>query len=237
MTATYQALRDEVQLLIQKDDFLEIGEAENTQIDNLDLWLGRAVRRFYRGAGVYTPPFEFLLKQDVIAGSNIIPIPANYVKLRRIYGSVENRDFTMAKESPEFVLNNDPNSRVSVPTKFAYEGRQWITDRVDKDVTFNISYYGELDPITEVTDASTSHWLLNNASEALVYWAAVESGLYYRDLAQFVQAWEGKANEVIAQIVEQFIAQESSGSTPKSLRFYRQQKNRSNRYLTNYRAD
>ena len=68
------------------------------------------------------------------------------------------------------------------------------------------------------------HWLLNNAGEVLMYWAAVEAGMYYDVSDDSIAVWDARGQGQIERIVKEDQRRDGSGSTPLQRRpnLYRQ---------------
>ena len=88
--------------------------------------------------------------------------------------------------------------------------------------------YATLTPTLASTVANTQeykytgnafvHWLINNAPEVIIYYAAAEAARYYDVSDGSLENWEGMARERVNEIIREFQRLDSSGTTPQMSR-------------------
>lgn len=70
-------------------------------------------------------------------------------------------------------------------------------------------YYARFQPLS---DSNPSNWITQNVPELILYGAALEAAVYTKDKAM-MGYWEGKFNEVIAEVEQEHKSARLSGST------------------------
>ena len=221
MATTLDELRRSVALLIDRDDATEQTAFDATNVDVLNEFINRAERRFYRDEVARIPPFEFRQTHTITGGTNVFAQPAGYLEVRYILATQGERRCTLVRDSVENILNSDSSNRVVIPSRFAYGSNNFYIDPPESEITVDVYYYGQLENLTSLTGPQTSHWLLNNGDDLILYWAAVEAGMYYGGMEQQTQLWDAKALDIRNAIIMQDKRARQSGSTPKSGRAYR----------------
>lgn len=227
MARTYQALKRELALLIDRDDATMQTTYDDTDMDVLDGFLGRAEMQFYRSEVARIPPLERTENYSIGISSGVasLAVPADYFESNYILvrDQAGNRQSTLARVSRERILTADlKRSNATLPVEFAYADHHWVLHAPSLPIEATAHYYGFLPALNSITSDTESHWILNNASDLILYWAAVEGGMYFRTVDPgLVQMWQGNADRIAHNIVEQARRQEVSGSTGKVLRPYR----------------
>lgn len=226
MAQTYAELKRRVQLLIDRSDAETQVASDNTEVDMLDVFIANAEKRFYRSEAARIPPLEKFVTFTVGAGVGVheLAIPSDYFETRYITAlGTNNQQYTLTRTSPEIILNvNTKAATRTIPDEFAYGNNEWLIRQGTQQVTITANYYGFLDALSTITHADSDNWILNNADDLIMYWAASEAGMYYGSLdPSMVERWEQRAAEIANNIVEQEVRQQSSGSTPKMRRAYR----------------
>ena len=228
MAQTYTQIKNQLQLLIDRTDATAQLAADGSTVDVLDDFLRKAEQRFYRSHAARIPPLERFISYSLLPGTGVeaLAIPNDYFEVRYLTASDGNsRQVTLARTSPEQILNTNLSVVNNIPNEFAYGNNEWLIRSPNQGTTVVANYYGYLDPISTVTDPTVRHWILNEADDLLVYWAAVDAALYYGGIdPTMMQSWEARAQVIHDQIVEQEIRQQSSGSTPRINRPYRSQR-------------
>ncbi len=226
MATNYAQLKRRVQLLIDRDDATDQLAFDGQTEDVLDMFIANAERRFYRSEASRTPPFEKFVNYELGAGTGVgeLSIPADYFETRYLTASHEETGIqrTLTRVSPEIILNTVNSQSVFLPSEFAYGDVKWLVRQPQSGASITAVYYGSLDALSAQTETENDHWLLNNADDLIMYWAGVEAALYYGSLGEMTQQWEGRAQIIHDQIVEQEIRQQASGSTPRMRRYQRQ---------------
>ena len=212
--ATYQNLKDRVQLLIDRDDATaQVAATSGNTLDILDDCINRAERRAYRSGGLMLPPFEKEIGFTVEPGIESLPIPNGFFAIRWATCQVGDRRVVLERRPAEELDDKVISRQVGIPSRIAYGSNRWLIDAPSQPVTINVKYYGELAKLSTVTSEDTSHWLLDYADDYIMYLAAVESALYFDTIdANLAAAWEGKATEIIDSIRKQYVDQLESGS-------------------------
>ncbi len=225
MASDYSQLKRRVQLLIDRDDGTDQMAFDGQTEDVLDMFIANAERRFYRSEAARIPPFEKFINYELGSGTGVgeLAIPADYFETRYLTVTHEETGIqrTLARVSPEIILNTVNSQSVFLPSEFAYGDVKWIVRQPQSGASITAFYYGSLQALSD-QDGSESHWLLNNADDLIMYWAGVEAALYYGSLGDMTQLWEGRAKIIHDQIIEQEIRQQASGSTPRQRRYQRQ---------------
>ena len=231
MADNYAQLKRRLQLLIDRDDASDQIGADGVTEDVLDLFIANAERRFYRSEAARTPPFEKIVNYELTTGPGVseLALPADYYETRylTIHNTTSGIQRTLTRVSPEVILNTNINASTYLPSEFAYGDVKWILRKPSEQASVTALYYGFLDALATQTDTVNTHWLLNNADDLIMYWAAVEASLYYGSVGEMEQVWSNRAQIIHDQIVEQEIRQQSSGSTPRMRRYQRQPASRS----------
>lgn len=225
MATTYAQLKRQLQLLIDRTD-AETQEAEDgTEVDVLDDFIRKAEQRFYRSEAARIPPMEKFVDfaLGVGTGSTSLAIPRDYFETRYLTLLDSNgRQFNLRRTSPDQVLNVLTSASYDIPREFAYGNNEWLIRSPAQPVTIRANYYGFLDSLASQTQETTTHWLLNNGDDLILYWAAVDSALYFGGIDPTMRdSWEQRAQIVHDQIVEQETRQQQSGTTPRINRPYR----------------
>ena len=218
MASTYQEMKDGLQLLIDRADASDqIAPTSATTYDVLDQFYNRAERRFYRDDVSKIPPFEKVVSYtNVTAGTNALAIPSDYFELRWGEAAAGDRRVILDRVSPEQLRDNFISNRVTLPTRIAYGNNQFLVDPSNQMYDAVINYYGSLEPISSVVSGDTNHWIVNRADDLLLYWAAVEAGLYFDSIdKELISSWEGKATDIRDAIIRQETRQRESGSNLK----------------------
>lgn len=223
MAQTYQELVDQVQTLIDRSD----ADTQLADSGNTVNWINEAIEIaetwFYRSAAARTPPFEKVVNHTVPAGSQSVALPTDYFEGRYGIATVGSQTRTMARVSPEQILNSNSSERVPIPERIAYGSNNWLFDRPASETTMSIYYYGKLANLNTVTASTTNHWLLNNASDLILYRAAYELSMYFGSIDDaMAQRWLQRADEIRIDIENQESRQRASMSTPRIGRHYRQ---------------
>ena len=221
MATSLEQLRRSIGLLIDRTDATQQVAFDNTNVDVLNEFIDRAERRFYRDEVARIPPFEFLQTHTLNAGDRTIPLPLGYLEVRYIEVEVDGRRQLLHRTSAENILNADVDARIELPDEFAYGSNNFYIRPTNNTVTVNVYYYGELARLTSLTGTVTDHWLLNNADDLILYWAAVEASLYFGTVENMLPKWEAKAKDIRDNIFMQDKRARQSGSTPRIGRFYR----------------
>ena len=221
MATSYQELRRRLALQIDRDDAHDQVAYDGTVIDQLDNFILNAERRFYRDKVARIPPLEFFLDYTVPAGETIIPIPEGYFELRYAeLTTASNIRYNLERTSIESVNNGPTDVVAEVPNRIAYGSNNFHIDQANADVSVRIYYYGTLTSLKDIEGETTTHWLLNQADDLILYWAAYDASLYYGDVGDPAM-WEKRAMEIRNSIIEQETRQRQSGSTPRIGRHYR----------------
>ena len=220
MATTLDELRRSIALLIDRDDANAQTAFDNTSVDVLNDFINRAERRFYRDEVARIPPFEYRQTHTITAGTNVFAQPAGYLEVRYITATQGDNRCNLERTSVENILNSDASNRVIIPTRFAYGSNNFYIDAPSSDVTVDVYYYGQLPSLTSLVGEQTSHWLLNNADDLILYWAAVEGALFY-GATESAPLWDARAAEIRENIIMQDKRARQSGSTPKMGRGYR----------------
>lgn len=221
----YSQLQAQLTDLIRREEVNAVQNEIDTSIttDYRDVWIERAVRRFYNSRAADTQPFRATATGTLLKGTNTIPIPNGFNSLRRITVTNGNDTSTLQPIEVDFLLEEPTNATVTLPGYVGKEGFNFYTQRPATDVTYTIYFYRFLDPVKDVDDTYVdaegnikSHWLLNNAGEVLMYWAAVEAAKYYGGDMFATQAplWEASAADQINEIITRSRLTEASGSRP-----------------------
>ena len=226
MADNYAQLKRRLELLIDRDDATAQMASDGVSEDVLDLFIANAERRFYRSEAARVPPFEKIVNYVLTPGTGVdeLSLPSDYYETRylTVTNTTSGVQRTLSRVSPEIILNTNTSSTVYLPDSFAYGDVKWIVRRPSEAANVTALYYGFLPALSTQTDATNDHWLLNNADDLIMYWAAVEASLYYGSVGEMEQVWSNRAQIIHDQIVEQEIRQQSSGSTPKMRRYQRQ---------------
>ena len=220
MATTLDELRRSIALLIDRDDANDQTAFDNTSVDVLNDFINRAERRFYRDEVARIPPFEYRQTHTITSGTNVFSQPAGYLEVRYITATAGDMRCNLERTSVENLLNADTSNRVNLPTRFAYGSNNFYIDPPENEVTVDVFYYGQLPALTSLVGEQTSHWLLNNADDLMLYWGAVEGALFY-GAEENAKLWEARATEIRDGIIMQDKRARQSGSTPKMGRGYR----------------
>lgn len=224
MALIYQELFNRVQLLLDRDDVIQIAE-NGEEVNIIDQFIANAEKRYYRSAAARIPPMERYMNFDLLSvpGVTRISIPPDYFEMRFITASAKGQQVTLKRTSPESILNTTLGSyTVNIPTTFAYGNNEWLIPSSSEVIALSINYYGCLPELKSVIDPDTNNWLLRNLDDLIAYWAAVEGSLYFGDIDPTqTQLWEAKAQSIHDDVVEQEIRQRESGSTPRQGRPYK----------------
>ena len=224
MANTYTELKNRLLLLIDRDDATSQVAPDGTVVDQADVFIAHAEKRFYRSEAARIPPLEKTVQFSVASGTGVeeLSIPTDYFESRYLVAEDEaGRSVTLARTSPEQLLNVATNASVSIPREFAYGSNKWLITKPNQTVTVDAIYYGFLDALSEQTTSTTDHYILNNLDDLIIYWAAVDAAMYYGLDPNLSTVWETRAQEIHDSVVKQEIRQQSSGSTPSQNRPYR----------------
>ena len=221
MATSYAELRRSVALLLDREDANEQTAFDGTNVDQLDVFIGNAERRFYRDEVARIPPFEFRHTYTVAAGETELALPSNYFEIRYAVSTQGDNRISMERTSSDQILTTfDTASRVQIPSRIAYGSNNFLIDPPSGEVTIDLFYYGSITQLNQVTgDDVNNHWLLNRADDLIMYWAAVEGALYYA--LDSLQVWEAKATDIRNAIIMQDVRARNSGRTYKMGRRYR----------------
>ncbi len=204
-----------LQTLIDRDDATEQVAASSNNVRNIinDCY-SRAERRFYRDEVSRIPPFEkHLTYADIPAGTTALAIPSDYFEIRWAEARNGERQVILERVAASQIQDKLTNRSFALPQRIAYGNNQWLIDQTAEPIDITVNYYGSLPDVSTITSDDQPHWLVNRGDDLMLYWAAVEAGLYFNSIdKEQLAAWEGKAKDIRDSIIAQEVRQRESGS-------------------------
>ena len=218
---TYDYLRNAVIAELDNTAYRAQNNIGDGEINQVDRWIAESERAAYRQEITRNPAFEFISTQTLTPDPGTDEYdsrffyPENFLEFRRVIAQVGQQKAPMLKISADILEDLPTDASTRIPTEFAELNRELITVPVQAETTVRMYYYGSLDPVSEVTDATTSHYLLNDLGEWLLYDACLRGGAYFRMAQEDLERWQYLRDEIAQGVYRQARRTESSGSTPR----------------------